>query len=87
MEDEVLFEVVVGYNYVVVLNKIDLEIKFDINRVCEFVGENLIVFIFLVNDEGLEVLEEVIKILFFVGDIDVGDVIYVLNVWYIVFFY
>ncbi|EAA0023007.1 tRNA uridine-5-carboxymethylaminomethyl(34) synthesis GTPase MnmE [Listeria monocytogenes] len=83
VEDEALFEAAVGHNYVVVLNKTDLETKLDINRVCELAGENPIVSTSLVNDEGLEALEEAIKTLFFAGDIDAGDATYVSNVRHI----
>ncbi|EAD8643350.1 tRNA uridine-5-carboxymethylaminomethyl(34) synthesis GTPase MnmE [Listeria monocytogenes] len=83
VEDEALFEAAAGYNYVVVLNKTDLETKLDIDRVRELAGENPIVSTSLVNDEGLEALEEAIKTLFFAGDIDAGDATYVSNVRHI----
>ncbi|ENI9881270.1 tRNA uridine-5-carboxymethylaminomethyl(34) synthesis GTPase MnmE [Listeria monocytogenes] len=83
VEDEALFEAGAGHNYVVVLNKTDLETKLDINRVRELAGENPIVSTSLVNDEGLEALEEAIKTLFFAGDIDAGDATYVSNVRHI----
>ncbi|EAE8346888.1 tRNA uridine-5-carboxymethylaminomethyl(34) synthesis GTPase MnmE [Listeria monocytogenes] len=83
VEDEALFEAATGHNYVVVLNKTDLETKLDINRVRELAGENPIVSTSLVNDEGLEALEEAIKALFFAGDIDAGDATYVSNVRHI----
>lgn len=83
VEDEALFEALAGHNYVVVLNKTDLETKLDINRVRELAGENPIVSTSLVNDEGLEALEEAIKTLFFAGDIDAGDATYVSNVRHI----
>ncbi|MBC1478303.1 tRNA uridine-5-carboxymethylaminomethyl(34) synthesis GTPase MnmE [Listeria welshimeri] len=83
VEDEALFEAAVGHNYVVVLNKTDLETKLDINKVRELAGENPIVSTSLVNDEGLEALEEAIKTLFFAGDIDAGDATYVSNVRHI----
>ncbi|EAC5069886.1 tRNA uridine-5-carboxymethylaminomethyl(34) synthesis GTPase MnmE [Listeria monocytogenes] len=83
VEDEALFEAASGHNYVVVLNKTDLETKLDINRVRELAGENPIVSTSLVNDEGLEALEEAIKTLFFAGDIDAGDATYVSNVRHI----
>ncbi|HBI6889349.1 TPA: tRNA uridine-5-carboxymethylaminomethyl(34) synthesis GTPase MnmE [Listeria monocytogenes] len=83
VEDEALFEAAAGRNYVVVLNKTDLETKLDIDRVRELAGENPIVSTSLVNDEGLEALEEAIKTLFFAGDIDAGDATYVSNVRHI----
>ncbi|EKK7207872.1 tRNA uridine-5-carboxymethylaminomethyl(34) synthesis GTPase MnmE [Listeria innocua] len=83
VEDEALFEAAAGHNYVVVLNKTDLETKLDIDRVRELAGENPIVSTSLVNDEGLEALEEAIKTLFFAGDIDAGDATYVSNVRHI----
>lgn len=83
VEDEALFEAAAGHNYVVVLYKTDLETKLDINRVRELAGENPIVSTSLVNDEGLEALEEAIKTLFFAGDIDAGDATYVSNVRHI----
>lgn len=67
----------------VVLNKTDLETKLDIEKVREIAGENPIVATSLVNDEGLEALEEAIKTLFFAGDIDAGDATYVSNVRHI----
>ncbi|MCD2247947.1 tRNA uridine-5-carboxymethylaminomethyl(34) synthesis GTPase MnmE [Listeria swaminathanii] len=83
VEDEALFEAASGHNYVVVLNKTDLETKLDIEKVREIAGGNPIVATSLVNDEGLEALEEAIKTLFFAGDIDAGDATYVSNVRHI----
>ncbi|WP_271000716.1 tRNA uridine-5-carboxymethylaminomethyl(34) synthesis GTPase MnmE [Listeria seeligeri] len=83
VEDEALFEAAVGHNYVVVLNKTDLETKLDINRIRELAGNNPIVSTSLVKDEGLEALEDAIKTLFFAGDIDAGDATYVSNVRHI----
>ncbi|MBF2630508.1 tRNA uridine-5-carboxymethylaminomethyl(34) synthesis GTPase MnmE [Listeria seeligeri] len=83
IEDEALFEAANGHNYVVVLNKTDLEQKLDIERVRELAGANPVVETSLIKDEGLEALEDAIKTLFFAGDIDAGDATYVSNVRHI----
>ncbi|MBC2018480.1 tRNA uridine-5-carboxymethylaminomethyl(34) synthesis GTPase MnmE [Listeria seeligeri] len=83
IEDEALFEAASRHNYVVVLNKTDLEQKLDIERVRELAGANPVVETSLIKDEGLEALEDAIKTLFFAGDIDAGDATYVSNVRHI----
>lgn len=59
-EDVKFFEVVEGMDVIVIMNKIDFEVKIDSECVCEFVNGCFVVMIFLLKEEGINDLEEVI---------------------------
>ncbi|SHH73858.1 tRNA uridine-5-carboxymethylaminomethyl(34) synthesis GTPase MnmE [Virgibacillus chiguensis] len=82
-EDEKLFKAIEGLDYIVIINKTDLEQKLDLDRVYELAAEKPIVITSLVKEEGVNELEEAIAKTFFAGDIDTGDLTYVSNVRHI----
>ncbi|WP_047983445.1 tRNA uridine-5-carboxymethylaminomethyl(34) synthesis GTPase MnmE [Ornithinibacillus californiensis] len=82
-EDLRLFEAVKGLEYIVIINKTDLEQKLDIEQVKELVGDRTIVSTSLLKEEGIDELESAIAKSFFAGDIDTGDLTYVSNVRHI----
>ncbi|MEF2291225.1 tRNA uridine-5-carboxymethylaminomethyl(34) synthesis GTPase MnmE [Virgibacillus dokdonensis] len=82
-EDEKLFKAIEGLDYIVIINKTDLEQKLDLDRVYELAGGKPIVITSLVQEEGVNDLEEAIAKTFFAGDIDTGDLTYVSNVRHI----
>ncbi|MEN2766789.1 tRNA uridine-5-carboxymethylaminomethyl(34) synthesis GTPase MnmE [Ornithinibacillus xuwenensis] len=82
-EDLRLFEAIKGLEYIVIINKTDLEQKLNIDEVQRLVGDNTIVSTSLLKEEGIDELESAIAKSFFSGDIDTGDLTYVSNVRHI----
>ncbi|PAV28490.1 tRNA uridine-5-carboxymethylaminomethyl(34) synthesis GTPase MnmE [Virgibacillus profundi] len=82
-EDVKLFEAIHGLEYIVIINKTDLEQKLDLNRVNEMAEGNPIVTTSLIEEEGVDELEAAIAKTFFAGEIDSGDLTYVSNVRHI----
>lgn len=79
IEDERLFEAINGMDFIVVINKTDLEKKIDTQRVQELSGNRKIVTTSLLQEEGVDQLEEAIASLFFEGSLDSNDLTYVSN--------
>ncbi|MBH0230248.1 tRNA uridine-5-carboxymethylaminomethyl(34) synthesis GTPase MnmE [Halobacillus yeomjeoni] len=79
-EDEKLFEAISDMNVIVIVNKMDLEPKLDIERVKELAGDHPVISTALVKEEGIDQLEEAIANTFFEGELDSGDMTYVSNV-------
>ncbi|WP_156290023.1 tRNA uridine-5-carboxymethylaminomethyl(34) synthesis GTPase MnmE [Oceanobacillus salinisoli] len=82
-EDMKLFEAVKGLEYIVIINKTDLEQKLDLEKVKETAGDRPIVTTSLLKEEGVDELEKAIADTFFSGEIDSGDLTYVSNVRHI----
>lgn len=78
-EDENLFKVVEGMDVIVIINKTDLTQQIDLERVTELAENNKIVTTSLLEDQGIDDLEEAIASLFFAGSIETGDSTYVSN--------
>ncbi|MGO4889022.1 tRNA uridine-5-carboxymethylaminomethyl(34) synthesis GTPase MnmE [Anaerobacillus sp. MEB173] len=78
-EDEKLFEAVSGMETIVIINKSDKEQKIDENRVRQLAKEMPVVKTSLIEDQGVDDLEEAIASLFFQGDIEANDLTYVSN--------
>ncbi|MHA6252980.1 tRNA uridine-5-carboxymethylaminomethyl(34) synthesis GTPase MnmE [Oceanobacillus sp. CAU 1775] len=83
IEDEKLFEAVDGLDYIVIINKTDLEQKIDMDQVKELAKDHPIITTSLIEEEGVDDLEKAIAATFFDGDIDVGDMTYVSNIRHI----
>ncbi|OZU89466.1 tRNA uridine-5-carboxymethylaminomethyl(34) synthesis GTPase MnmE [Virgibacillus indicus] len=82
-EDVKLFEAIQGLEYIVIINKTDLEQKLDMEKVLEMAEGNPVVTTSLIEEEGVDELESAIAKTFFAGDIDTGDLTYVSNVRHI----
>lgn len=78
-EDERLFETIKHMDFIVVVNKTDLEQKIDLNRVQQLAGNRRVVTTSLLKEEGVIELEEAIAALFFEGQIEADDLTYVSN--------
>ncbi|WP_144552098.1 tRNA uridine-5-carboxymethylaminomethyl(34) synthesis GTPase MnmE [Bacillus sp. X1(2014)] len=78
-EDEKLFEVVKGMDVIVIVNKTDLEQKIEFEKVYALAKEHKVVTTSLLEDRGVDELEEAIASLFFAGSIEAGDMTYVSN--------
>jgi tRNA modification GTPase len=79
MEDKNLFEVVKGMDVIVIVNKTDLPRQIDMDQVNRLAAGHKIVTTSLLEDRGVDELEEAIASLFFAGSIDSGDLTYVSN--------
>ncbi|MCL6571002.1 MAG: tRNA uridine-5-carboxymethylaminomethyl(34) synthesis GTPase MnmE [Bacillus sp. (in: Bacteria)] len=79
IEDENLFEVVSKMNTIVIVNKTDLTKQIDMERVNKLAQSHHIVTTSLLEERGIDELEEAIASLFFAGSIDGGDITYVSN--------
>ncbi|MFD2627340.1 tRNA uridine-5-carboxymethylaminomethyl(34) synthesis GTPase MnmE [Oceanobacillus kapialis] len=82
-EDEKLFEAIQGLEYIVIINKTDLEQNLDLDRVKELAEGNPIVTTSLLEEAGIDKLEQAIAETFFSGEIDTGDLTYVSNIRHI----
>lgn len=78
-EDERLFETVQDMNYIVVVNKTDLPQQIDLDRVKELAAGHHVITTSILQDEGIEKLEEAIASLFFSGQVEAEDPTYVSN--------
>ncbi|ARI75524.1 tRNA uridine-5-carboxymethylaminomethyl(34) synthesis GTPase MnmE [Halobacillus mangrovi] len=79
-EDEKLFEAINDMNVIVIVNKMDLEPKLDVERVRKLAGDHPVISTALIKEEGIDQLEQAIANTFFEGDLDAGDMTYVSNV-------
>lgn len=78
-EDEQLFTLVVGMDVIVIVNKTDLPEKIDMKKVNELAKDHLIVNTSLLEDKGIDELEEAIANIFFQGGLQKDDLTYVSN--------
>lgn len=79
-EDEKLMEAIRDMNVIVIVNKMDLDHKLDVERVKELAGGQPVITTALIREEGIDQLEKAIGDTFFEGDLDSGDMTYVSNV-------
>ncbi|MFD1362644.1 tRNA uridine-5-carboxymethylaminomethyl(34) synthesis GTPase MnmE [Lentibacillus salinarum] len=82
-EDRKLFEAVQGMDYIVIINKTDLEQKLDLEEVNQLAEGKPVITASLIKEEGVDELESAIAETFFAGDIDTGDMTYVSNIRHI----
>lgn len=78
-EDRQLFEAVEGMDVIVIANKADLPQKIDMEEVRISAGDHQIVTTSLLEEEGIDDLEEAISEMFFKGQIEASDMTYVSN--------
>lgn len=79
LEDENLFRAAAGLDKIVIINKTDLELKIDMDRVKELSENSPLISTSLVKEEGIDELEQAIANLFFEGGIEAQDLTYVSN--------
>ena len=78
-EDENLFDAVKDMEVIVIVNKTDLPQKIDLERVRQLAQNHKLITTFLIEEKGIEELEEAIADLFFSGSIEANDMTYVSN--------
>lgn len=79
VEDENIFKAVEGMDVIVIVNKLDLPQKINLDKVRELAMDHKVVMTSLLEDKGVDELEEAISSLFFSGAIEAGDMTYVSN--------
>ncbi len=78
-EDVKLFEAVKGMDVIVIVNKTDLHQQINLEKVKELAGDGPVVTTSLLEEQGIDALEEAISTLFFQGNVQSGDLTYVSN--------
>ena len=78
-EDYKLYEVVKNEDVIVVINKVDLEQRLDLDEVRSMIGDIPLIETSMLKQEGIDALEMQIRDLFFGGDIQSQDMTYVSN--------
>lgn len=78
-EDEELIQKAKEQETIIILNKIDLPQKIDVEKVKQLAGETPIIQVSLMKEEGIEQLEETIAKLYFTSGIETTDLTYVTN--------
>lgn len=78
-EDESLFDIIEGMDAIIIVNKTDIPQSIDLEKVRELAKGRPVVTTSLVEDQGIDELEEAIAKLFFQGGIEGGDLTYVSN--------
>lgn len=82
-QDRQLFELVNDLELIVLINKTDLEDKLDRDEVEQLANGHPIVSTSLIEEQGIDDLEEAIASLFFAGQLESDDISYVSNVRHI----
>jgi tRNA modification GTPase len=78
-EDEELFRAVQGKDFIVIVNKTDLPQQIDMERVTQLAGSARVITTALIEEKGVDELEQAIADLFFEGTIEAADMTYVSN--------
>lgn len=82
-QDRQLFDLVKDLEFIVLINKTDLPTKLDRDEVERLAGSQPIISTSLIEEEGIEDLEEAIANLFLSGQLETDDLSYVSNVRHI----
>ena len=77
--DYQLFEAIKNEDFIVIINKTDLEQHLDMDELKEMIGDQPIVQTSMVEQQGIEELEQKISELFFGGQVQSQDMTYVSN--------
>lgn len=78
-DDINLFVAIEGLEYIIIINKSDLPNKLDINEVKKLAKGKPIISTSLLEEEGIDELEEAISSTFFSGELETSDLTYVSN--------
>ncbi|OCA82182.1 tRNA uridine(34) 5-carboxymethylaminomethyl synthesis GTPase MnmE [Bacillus sp. FJAT-27225] len=78
-EDRNIFKATEGMDTIVIINKTDLERKIDMAEVEALASGRKVITTSLIEDKGIDELEQAIANMFFAGEIEAGDLTYVSN--------
>ncbi|RIX47051.1 tRNA uridine-5-carboxymethylaminomethyl(34) synthesis GTPase MnmE [Paenibacillus nanensis] len=82
-EDRQLLEQLKDRSVIVIINKMDLPARLDLEEVKRFVSKDSIVKMSVLQEQGLDALESTISEMFFEGQLEANDLTYVSNVRHI----
>lgn len=82
-EDVNIFKAVEGLEVIVIVNKTDLDQKIDLDKVKDLAKDHTLITTALIDEVGIDELENAISETFFEGELDAGDLTYVSNVRHI----
>lgn len=78
-EDKEILKAVQSLDYIVLINKVDLESKINLDEVKSLISDNKIIEMSLTQDKGINDLEQTLVDKFFEGDLSPKDMTYVSN--------
>lgn len=78
-EDRNLFATIQDMEAIIVVNKVDLERKIDLEEVKRLAAGRKMIYTSLTEEKGIEELEEAIAAMFFAGEVEAKDLTYVSN--------
>lgn len=78
-EDKEIFHLLDGLHYIVIINKYDLEGNLDVEQVRKLAKDNVVIETSIINEKGIDKLEEALTNLFFTENISSTDLTYVSN--------
>lgn len=78
-EDKMIFQALEAVNYIVIINKTDLQQRIDLEEVKALAKENSVITTSILHDKGITELETALAAMFFSGKIMSDDVTYVSN--------
>lgn len=78
-EDKVIFDALKGLQFIVIINKTDLDKKIDLSEVQHLSAANPVITTSILHDEGITDLEAALADMFFSGQIMSDDLTYVSN--------
>lgn len=79
VEDERLFDIITAMDAIIIVNKTDIPKEINLDKVKELANGRPVVSTSLVEDAGIDELEEAISKLFFQGKMETSDLTYVSN--------
>ncbi|WP_307395984.1 tRNA uridine-5-carboxymethylaminomethyl(34) synthesis GTPase MnmE [Bacillus horti] len=78
-EDRRLIELVRDLKSILIVNKMDLAGELDVKELQKLAGERRVMTTSLLEEQGIDELEQAIAELYFTGDVEAGDMTYVSN--------
>jgi len=82
-DDRKIFNLLTDMNYIVIVNKMDLPEKINMEEIKELANNHSVISTSLINEKGIDELEKSLSDLFFTKDIQTDDITYVSNIRHI----
>lgn len=82
-EDKEILHVLKGTNYIVIVNKADLEQELNVGELRALIDDRPLIYTSLVRDKGIDELEEALATMFFAGEVSTSEETFISNVRHI----
>ncbi|HLS67222.1 MAG TPA: tRNA uridine-5-carboxymethylaminomethyl(34) synthesis GTPase MnmE [Pseudogracilibacillus sp.] len=82
-EDEAILHILNDTNFIVIVNKADLEKQLNVDELKQMIGNRPLIFMSLIRDEGIDQLEETLSSMFFSGHVSRSEEMFISNVRHI----